>query len=69
MSVVTFVVTFCLQDINLTIMLHMSSVCRGYDDDREQNKAPTIQGEVVNNLIHHLNAHKSVGLMGSAQGC
>jgi len=32
------------------------------DRDREQNEAPMIQGEIVSNLIHHLDTHTSMGL-------
>ncbi|GAB0209309.1 mitochondrial enolase superfamily member 1 [Grus japonensis] len=31
------------------------------DRDREQNKPPIIQEEAVNNLLHHLDTHKSMG--------
>ncbi|KAK4814671.1 hypothetical protein QYF61_024978 [Mycteria americana] len=31
------------------------------DRDRDQNGAPIIQGEMVNNLLHHLDIHKSMG--------
>ncbi|GAB0209034.1 hypothetical protein GRJ2_003369100 [Grus japonensis] len=31
------------------------------DRDREQNKPPMIQEEAVNDLLHHLDAHKSMG--------
>ncbi|KAF1534966.1 hypothetical protein FQV19_0007934, partial [Eudyptula minor] len=31
------------------------------DGDGEQNEAPIIQGEVVSNLLHHLDTHKSMG--------
>ncbi|KAK4822208.1 hypothetical protein QYF61_011849 [Mycteria americana] len=34
------------------------------DRDREQNKAPVIQEEAVNDLLHHLDTHKSMGLDG-----
>ncbi|KAK4827789.1 hypothetical protein QYF61_021742 [Mycteria americana] len=34
------------------------------DGDREQNEAPIIQGEMVSNLLHHLDTHKSMGLDG-----
>jgi len=34
------------------------------DRDRKQNKSPTIQEEAVNNLLRHLDTHKSVGLDG-----
>ncbi|GAB0186016.1 mitochondrial enolase superfamily member 1 [Grus japonensis] len=34
------------------------------DRDREQNEAPIIQGEVVSDLLHHLDMHKSMGLDG-----
>ena len=30
-------------------------------EDREQNEDPTIQGEIVSNLLHHLDTHKSMG--------
>jgi len=31
------------------------------DRDRNKNEAPTVQGEMVSNLLHHLDAHKSMG--------
>ncbi|KAK4830948.1 hypothetical protein QYF61_014407 [Mycteria americana] len=31
------------------------------DRDREQKEAPRIQGEMVSNLLHHLDTHKSMG--------
>ncbi|KAK4832198.1 hypothetical protein QYF61_021031 [Mycteria americana] len=31
------------------------------DRDRDQNGAPIIQGEMVSDLLHHLNTHKSMG--------
>ena len=31
------------------------------DKEREQNKAPIIQEEAVNDLLRHLDAHKSIG--------
>ena len=31
------------------------------DRDGEQNGAPIIQGEMVSDLLHHLDTHKSVG--------
>ncbi|KAK4820725.1 hypothetical protein QYF61_004390 [Mycteria americana] len=31
------------------------------DKDREQNEAPIIQGEMVSDLLHHLDTHKSMG--------
>ncbi|KAK4818458.1 hypothetical protein QYF61_013664 [Mycteria americana] len=31
------------------------------DRDGEQNEAPIIQGEMVSNLLHHLDTHKSMG--------
>ncbi|GAB0207516.1 hypothetical protein GRJ2_003217300 [Grus japonensis] len=31
------------------------------DRDGEQNKPPMIQEEAVNNLLHHLDTHKSMG--------
>ncbi|KAK4824014.1 hypothetical protein QYF61_009605 [Mycteria americana] len=31
------------------------------DRDGEQNEAPIIQGEMVSNLLHHLDKHKSMG--------
>ncbi|KAK4813791.1 hypothetical protein QYF61_026373 [Mycteria americana] len=34
------------------------------DRDGEQNKAPIIQGEMVSDLLHHLDTHKSMGLDG-----
>ncbi|KAK4816316.1 hypothetical protein QYF61_015000 [Mycteria americana] len=34
------------------------------DRDREQNKLPVIQEEAVNDLLHHLDTHKSMGLDG-----
>ncbi|GAB0206965.1 hypothetical protein GRJ2_003162100 [Grus japonensis] len=34
------------------------------DRDGEQNKPPMIQEEAVNNLLHHLDTHKSMGLDG-----
>ncbi|KAK4819370.1 hypothetical protein QYF61_001649 [Mycteria americana] len=34
------------------------------DRDREQNEAPIIQGEMVSDLLHHLDSHKSMGLDG-----
>ncbi|GAB0176192.1 mitochondrial enolase superfamily member 1 [Grus japonensis] len=34
------------------------------DRDGEQNEAPIIQGEMVSDLLHHLDTHKSVGLDG-----
>ena len=34
------------------------------DRDGEQNEAPIIQGEMVSNLLHHLDTHKSSGLDG-----
>ncbi|KAK4810383.1 hypothetical protein QYF61_022086 [Mycteria americana] len=34
------------------------------DGDGEQNEVPIIQGEVVSDLLHHLDAHKSIGLDG-----
>ena len=37
--------------------------CPGLED-REQNEAPIIQGEMVSDLLHHLDTHKSVGLDG-----
>ena len=30
-------------------------------EDREQNEAPIIQGEMVSDLLHHLDTHKSMG--------
>ena len=30
------------------------------DRDKEQNEAPIIQGEMVSNLLHHLDTHKSI---------
>ncbi|GAB0206514.1 hypothetical protein GRJ2_003117000 [Grus japonensis] len=35
------------------------------DRDGEQNEAPKIQGEMVSNLLHHLDTHKSMGLDGT----
>ncbi|GAB0206371.1 mitochondrial enolase superfamily member 1 [Grus japonensis] len=35
------------------------------DRDGEQNEAPIIQGEMVSNLLHHLDTHKSMGLDGT----
>ncbi|KAK4825741.1 hypothetical protein QYF61_002180 [Mycteria americana] len=32
------------------------------DRDREQNEAPLVQGEMVSDLLHHLDTHKSVSL-------
>ncbi|GAB0204048.1 hypothetical protein GRJ2_002870400 [Grus japonensis] len=32
------------------------------DRDREQNEAPIIQGEMVTNMLHDLDTHKSIGL-------
>ncbi|GAB0181327.1 mitochondrial enolase superfamily member 1 [Grus japonensis] len=32
--------------------------------DGEQNEAPIIQGEIVSDMLHHLDTHKSVGLDG-----
>ncbi|KAK4820506.1 hypothetical protein QYF61_000085 [Mycteria americana] len=37
------------------------------DRDGEQNEAPIIQGEMVSDLLHHLDTHKSMGRMGSTQ--
>ncbi|KAK4827173.1 hypothetical protein QYF61_015135 [Mycteria americana] len=34
------------------------------DRDREQNKPPIIEEEAVNDLLHHLDTHKSMGLDG-----
>ncbi|GAB0203024.1 mitochondrial enolase superfamily member 1 [Grus japonensis] len=34
------------------------------DRDREQNKPPMVQEEAVNDLLHHLDTHKSMGLDG-----
>ncbi|KAK4832580.1 hypothetical protein QYF61_024371 [Mycteria americana] len=34
------------------------------DRDGEQDKAPIIQGEMVSDLLHHLETHKSMGLDG-----
>ncbi|GAB0203473.1 hypothetical protein GRJ2_002812900 [Grus japonensis] len=34
------------------------------DSDGEQNEAPIIQGEMVSDLLHHLDTHKSMGLGG-----
>ncbi|KAK4807164.1 hypothetical protein QYF61_024284 [Mycteria americana] len=34
------------------------------DRDREQNEAPIMQGEMVSNLLHHLDTHRSMGLDG-----
>ncbi|GAB0203785.1 hypothetical protein GRJ2_002844100 [Grus japonensis] len=34
------------------------------DRDGEQKKAPIIQGEMVSDLLHHLDTHKSMGLDG-----
>ncbi|KAK4826708.1 hypothetical protein QYF61_010923 [Mycteria americana] len=34
------------------------------DGDGEQNEAPTIQGQMVSDLLHHLDTHKSMGLDG-----
>ena len=31
------------------------------DRDREQNEAPIFQGEMVSDLLHHLDIHKSMG--------
>ncbi|KAK4833030.1 hypothetical protein QYF61_027412 [Mycteria americana] len=31
------------------------------DRDREQNEAPIIQGEMVSDLLHHLDTHRSMG--------
>ncbi|KAK4806228.1 hypothetical protein QYF61_013372 [Mycteria americana] len=31
------------------------------DRDREQNEAPIIQGEMVSDLLHHIDTHKSMG--------
>lgn len=31
---------------------------------REHNEAPTVQGEMVQDLLHHLNTYKSMGLNG-----
>ncbi|KAK4827130.1 LOW QUALITY PROTEIN: hypothetical protein QYF61_014524 [Mycteria americana] len=31
------------------------------DSDRQQNEAPIIQGEMVSDLLHHLDTHKSMG--------
>ncbi|KAK4823371.1 hypothetical protein QYF61_001719 [Mycteria americana] len=31
------------------------------DRDKEQNEAPIIQGEMVSDLLHHLDTHKSMG--------
>ena len=38
------------------------------DGDGEQNEALIIQGEMVSDLLHHLDTHKSMGQMGSTQG-
>ncbi|GAB0180246.1 hypothetical protein GRJ2_000489900 [Grus japonensis] len=32
------------------------------DRDEEQNEAPIIKGEMVSDLLHHLDAHKSMGV-------
>ncbi|KAK4819995.1 hypothetical protein QYF61_017374 [Mycteria americana] len=34
------------------------------DRDREQNEAPITQGEMVSDLLHHLDTHRSMGLDG-----
>ena len=34
------------------------------DREGEQNEAPIIQGEMVSDLLHHLDTHKSMGLDG-----
>ncbi|KAK4825258.1 hypothetical protein QYF61_025719 [Mycteria americana] len=34
------------------------------DRGREQNEAPIIQGEMVSDLLHHLDTHKPMGLDG-----
>jgi len=31
------------------------------DRDREKNEAPTVQGEMVRNLLHHADTDKSIG--------
>ncbi|KAK4824085.1 hypothetical protein QYF61_010596 [Mycteria americana] len=31
------------------------------DRDREQNEGPVIQGEMVSDLLHHLDTHRSMG--------
>ncbi|KAK4832285.1 LOW QUALITY PROTEIN: hypothetical protein QYF61_021684 [Mycteria americana] len=31
------------------------------DRDEEQNEAPIIQGEIVSDMLHHLDTHKSIG--------
>ena len=38
------------------------------DRDGEQNEASMIQGEMVTDLLHHVETHKSMGGMGSTQG-
>lgn len=32
------------------------------DRDRKQNETPAIQGQMVNDLLHHLDTHKTMGL-------
>ena len=34
------------------------------DRDGEQNEAPIIQGEMVSDLLHHVDTHRSMGLDG-----
>jgi len=38
------------------------------DGDKVQNEAPIIQGEMVNNLLYHLDTHKSMGSDGIHPG-
>jgi len=37
------------------------------DRDGEKHEAPIIQGKMVSDLLHYLDIHKSMGLMGSTQ--
>ena len=46
------------------VVLRVPSLLELEDRDREQNGAPIIQGEMVSDLLHHLDTHKSMGLDG-----
>lgn len=50
-------------------VIHYKNSCSLYtqspeleDRDRRQNEIPTIQGQMVNDLLHHLDTQKTMGL-------
>ncbi|KAK4830653.1 hypothetical protein QYF61_012533 [Mycteria americana] len=57
----TFHKTFCLVFNSKTSCSPGTQPPELEDRDGEQNEAPIIQGEMVSDLLHHLDTHKSMG--------